>query len=80
MGGVCTKCGLSLREAFLIALMQECGARCSTDVIKCPGGGKHDYTLSMAKPEKEHDPMQEEDRRKAEGRKYDAQRGAGAAR
>jgi len=47
MSETCSKCGLTVREAMLIALMCDMGARCSTDVINCPGGGKHDYTFTV---------------------------------
>jgi len=52
----CTKCGETLRQALLSAMLHDLGCKSNSQPIECPGGGEHDWFVPHSNPEnKEED-------------------------
>jgi hypothetical protein len=39
----CTRCGMTLKRAMLLALMQDLGAKVYPDSLHCDGKNEHDF-------------------------------------
>jgi|OpeIllAssembly_1097287.scaffolds.fasta_scaffold00035_25 hypothetical protein len=55
----CSKCGETLKRAFLLAMLLDAGARSNLDPLRCPRGGEHDWFVppppTTTEPTKEGD-------------------------